>query len=232
MQTLAQRHRLNVLAQRQAAAAPADPHGPPTGSAYELMQAQLHEHLRTLKSIKSVERKIDVKSGMLIEYDAYLEGVLQADAGGQNLVLATLLVWNLDAGKWQRALQLARYALKHGLKMPDNYQRDLPTLLVDEVSEAVIAGKLAGNEAMQALAVVLELTCDTDVPDQARAKIYKALGWAVMGKTATLDVDPKKLPAGACEQALPALTRALELFPQIGVKKDVERLQRRIGAAP
>jgi len=227
MQTPAQRHRLRALAARQAPAS--DPHGQPQGSAYELMQAQLHEHLRTLKGIKSVERKIEAKRAMLADYDAYLDGVLAADKGGPDVVLTTLLVWHLDVGAWSVALALAGYAIRHGLALPDQYQRDLPTLLLDEVSDAVIAGKLEGIPALAHLHTVERLTEGKDAPDQARAKLYKAAGWALMGKTRSRYTDPKDgLPLPDCQLALQHLTRALELDPNAGVKKDVERLQRRI----
>ncbi|MCL1961301.1 MAG: phage terminase small subunit [Desulfovibrionaceae bacterium] len=198
------------------------------GHEHELLLAQLYEHRKTLKDIQSVERKIEAKRAMLANYDAYLDGVLQADAGGDDVVLATVLVWHIDAGHWQRALQLAAYALKHGLRLPDQYQRDLPTLLLDEFSDAAIAGQLAGDDAAQALAAVLQLTEGRDAPDQARAKLHKAIGWAAMGKTRTRDVDIKALPLAACQAAMGHLSRAIELDAQAGVKKDVERLQRRI----
>lgn len=229
-QTPAQRARLKTLAALAAASGQQDPHGEPTGTAYELMQAQLHEHMRTLKGIQSVERKIDAKRTMLADFEAYLDGVLQADAGGQDVVLATVLVWHLDAGNWARALQLAGYALRHGVKLPDQYSRDLPTLLLDEVSDAAIAGKLVGAEAVEALNQVSALTEGLDAPDQARAKLHKAAGWALMGKTSTQDVDPKNLPQEVCASALPLLRRAIELHAQVGVKKDVERLERIVNA--
>ena len=76
-----------VLAATDAATGAKDPHGEPTGTAYELMAAQLHAHMRTLHAIKSVERKIEAKRTMLGDFDAYLDGVLQADAGGQDVVV-------------------------------------------------------------------------------------------------------------------------------------------------
>lgn len=192
------------------------------------MLAQLHAHLRTLKSIQSVERKIDAKRTMLGDFDNYVDGVLEADAGAQDPVVTTLLVWHLDVGNWRQGLQLADYCLRHGLQLPDQYQRDLPTLLLDEVSEAAIAGKLAGADALTALAQVDLLTQDKDAPDQARAKLFKAIGWAAIGKTATHDVDAKQLHLEQVQIALPRLQRAIELHAQVGVKKDVERLERRL----
>ena len=161
--------------------------------------------------------------------------VLPGQAGGPVLrgagvvgVLTTLLVWHLGTGQWARGLGLADYALRHGLALPDQYQRDLPTLLLDEVSEAAIKGYLAGVDAAVYLARVDLLTRERDAPDQARAKLHKAIGWALIGKTATHDVDPKDLPVDQCQLPLPHLQRAIELFAQVGVKKDVERLERRV----
>lgn len=227
--TPAQRHRARVLAAQAAEASAAEsPHGEMQGGAYELMQAQLHEHLRTLKNIQSVQLKVQAKHTMLADYEPYLDGVLQADAGVPDIVLSTVLVWHIDVGNWNRALQIADYAMRHSLPLPDKYQRDLPTLLMDEISEAAIAGRLAGAEALATLAQVDMLTAEKDAPDQARAKLYKAIGWAAMGKTSTHDVDPKTLQLDMVQIALPRLRRAIELHVQIGVKKDVERLERRL----
>ena len=225
-QTPAQRHRMTAMAAMAAASSTQNPHGEPTGSAYELTLAQLHAHMRTLKDIKSVERKIEAKRTMLADLDAYLNGVLLADAGGQDTVLSTVLVWHLDAGNWARALELATYAMRHGVALPDKYERNLPTLLLDEVSEAAIAGKFTGVDAAVILAKVDMLTEGHDTHDQARAKLHKAIGWTLLGKTATQDVDPKTLPIDRCAAALRHLERAMELNGQAGVKKDVERLDR------
>lgn len=227
--TPAQRHRARVLATQAAqAAATQNPHGEMQGGPYELMQAQLHAHMLTLRGIQSIQLKSVAKRTMLADYEPYLDGVLQADAGVPDVVLSTVLVWHIDVCNWPRAMQLAEYAIRHGLPLPDKYQRDLPTLLLDEVSEAAIAGRLVGPEALATLARVDLLTAGKDAPDQARAKLCKAIGWAAMGKTATQDVDPKTLQLDAVQIALPQLRRAIDLYAQVGVKKDVERLERRL----
>ena len=227
--TPAQRHRARVLAALQAqAAAAADPYGPMLGAEHELMLAQLHQHLRTLKSIQSVERKIEAKRTLVGDFDNYLAGVLQADAGAQDAVVTTVLVWHLDVGNWVQALQLADYALRHQLQLPDRYNRNLPTLLLDEVSEAALKGELTGHTALVTLAKVDQLTAELDAHDQARAKLHKAIGWACMGKTATQDVEVKELALDMATLAMQHLTRAMALNDKVGVKKDVERLERRL----
>lgn len=228
-QTPAQRHRARVLAAEHAAkAAATDPHGPMQGSEHQLMLATLHAHKATLKTIKAVENKIAAKAKFLPDFDAYLDGVLQADAGAQDPVLVEIFVWHMDVGHWPRALELADYALRHSLKMPDQYNRDLPAVLMEESADAAIAGKLTGPDALATLARVDMLTTGLDIHDQVRAKLHKAIGWAAMGKTTTTDVDPKQLELQPVQVALEHLARAVTLFEKVGVKKDVERLERRL----
>lgn len=223
------RHLQRMAAAEAAARADAPQQMPSAAShARELMLAQLYEHTKTLKGFQSVEKKIAAKAEMVLVYDDYIDGVLKAGQGEDDPIVTTLLVWNIDAGRYDRALQIAAYVLARGLKLPDQYQRDVPTLLLDEFSEAAIAGKLAGEQALKILSALGALTEGHDAPDQANAKFWKALGWATMGKTRTVEVDPKELALEPCQHARTYLTRALELDANVGVKKDVERLQRRI----
>lgn len=228
-QTPAQRHRMRRLAAQQTAQHEAqNAHGQTVGSAWELQLAQLHQHRLQLKEMQSVEKKVAAKQALLPEYDAYLDGVLQARPGTQDDVLATVLVWHIDAGNFARALQLAQYALASGIKPPDQYNRNLPTIVQDEVAEAILGGKLAGSDALQIAARTMELTAQADTPDQAKAKLYKAAGWAALGKTGSHDVDMQTRTLADCQQALPLLQRAMELDARAGVKKDIERLERRL----
>ena len=228
-QTPAQRHRIHRLASQQAAQSAAEnAHGKTVGTAYELQLAQLHQHRLRLKDMHSVEKKIEAKRAMLPEYDAYLDGVLQAQPGTQDNVVATAMVWHIDAGNFARGLQLAAYALASGIQPPDQYNRNLPTIVQDEVAEAILSGKLSGQDAMQIAAHAMALTNEADTPDQAKSKLYKAAGWAALGKTGTHDVDMATRTLKACKEALPLLQRAMELDTRAGVKKDIERLERRI----
>lgn len=222
----AQQVRQRKLAAQAAEQAPA---GETTGSAYELMQAQLYEHRKTLKAIQSIERKIEAKRGFLPLYWPWVDGVLSAGTGAQDLVLTTVFVWAIDCGEYRRALDIAAYVLDYGLSLPDQYARDPATTLIDEVSEAALKGRIPEQaEAIGVLNRVQAMTDDRDVPDQARAKLHKAIGYALVGRTAASEVDYKAVPLYAAQAALPHLHRALELFDGVGVKKDIERLERRV----
>ena len=217
-----------LAAKQQAQADAANVHGETVGEAFELMMMQMRQHRSDLKAIKSIESKIEAKRQLLPLYDAYVDGVMQARPGTQDQIIARVMVWSLDAGLYKRGIDIAEYMLAAGLNPPDDYQRNVATILQDEISTAVCDGKLSGDEAMQTILRVMGLTTTADTPDQPKARLCKAAGWALIGKTSTSDADIAKLTPEVCAQALPYLQRAIELDKLAGVKKDIERLERRV----
>ena len=231
LQTPAQMHRMrHSLIVQAALAAALNHHGETQGSDYELQMAQLYEFKKRLKDVQSMAGKAQLKAKLLPEMDGYLDAVIAANAGTYDEVLMTALIWSIDAGLYQRALELAEYAVRHELKMPDQYQRTLATALQDEFADAVLTGALVGDDAMTIAGKVLQLTDALDSHDQAKAKLYKAGGYALLGKTTTNGADLKKVKLPACEKALPLLRQAMALHAGIGVKKDIERLEQRLKA--
>lgn len=182
-------------------------------SQYELMQAQLHTHMLQLKKIQSVQSKILLKKELLPEYQAYLEGVMQADSGSPDSVLMTLLVWFLDVGDWQNALTLADYALRHDMTMPDRFQRTTGCVIAENVAEASIAdAAISLDELQQFWALVGE----QDMPDKVKAKMHKALGL----NEVLQQQEPKN--------ALNHLQTALSLDNRAGVKPQIKTLQKQL----
>lgn len=214
------------------ASANTEPGGPTTGSQYELHLYQLAEDKRRLKAIQSIKSKIALKAKLLPNYQAWIDGVLSAGKGGQDDVLTTLLVWHIDVGEYERAVTIARYAVEHKMTLPDQYERDIPTMLLDEFSGAYLNGPLAQDaaQAVHILTAIADLTKHSDTPDQARAKLHKALGLAQLALANAGD-DKGDFAASLVADAqasLINLKRAVELFEGVGVKKDIERLERRL----
>lgn len=190
----------------------------PDATQYELHLAQLAEHRRALHRIKSVQRKIEFKAKVLPEYMPYIEGVLKGDSGAPDDVVTTVMVWCIDTGDIVTALDIADYVLRHKLEMPDQYKRDAATVVAEETAQYALR-ELADNKSnvdASSLATKLEFTLFNtnafDMPDEVRAKLRKAYGYALRESD----------PAVALEQ----LQKALALDPRCGVKKDIERLER------
>lgn len=211
--------------QRHSAAAlgAAVEHGAPdpaAASQYELMLHKLAEDKRRLKDIKAVERKIAVKAELLPEYLPWVEGALEAGSGRQDDVLMTVFVWAIDIGQFPLALRICAYAIEHGLTMPDQYQRDVPSVMAEELADGAIKAIEAEQTAdLASIEQTLALVAGQDMHDPILAKLYKAYGYALR-------------QAGRLVEAQQALQRALQLFDKVGVKKDIERLETAIKNSP
>lgn len=186
-----------------------------TGSAYELMLAKLAEDKRVLKGIQSLEQKIAVKAQRLPEYAPWILGVLEADQATHDDVFGTTMVWRIDTGDIDGALPMAEHMLRHELKLPEHYQRDTATLVVEEIADHALHAPDAVTA--EQLLYTGALTEGRDMPDEVRAKLHKATGLA--------------LRASAPAQAIEHLQRALQLNPRIGLKAEIAKLQKQLASA-
>lgn len=214
MPTPAQAHFLRVSAVVASAAAAADnPLQNATG--YELMLAKLAEDRRRLKGIQSMEAKADVKREILPEYAPWVDGVLTSGSGAQDEVLMSVMVWRIDAGDYAGAMDIAAYAIAHKLLMPDRYQRTTGTVIAEEIADAAKRAR-EGNVLFDPDIILraMTLTEFTDMPDQVRAKLHKEFGLALF------DIDKSV--------ALGHLQRATQLHDKVGVKKEMEKLEREL----
>jgi hypothetical protein len=185
---------------------------------YELMLAKLNADRRALKGVQSVARKVELKRKLLPEYADYVAGVLSGGRGAQDDVLVMVMIWRIDAQDFDGALEIASYALAHRLSLPDQFERSLASAVAEQFADAALSAFMDGASFGAAhLELTEQLTRDADMHDQVRAKLYKALGYALQ------DVD--------AQCALDYLRRALSLNDRVGVKKDIDRLSKLIEAS-
>jgi len=177
------------------------------GNLHELMMIQLVDHKKQLKGTQSVERKAEIKTKILPDYIPYISGTLEADSGAQDEIVMTIMLWRIDVGDIQGALEIAEYALRHDLQTPEQFNRDTATLIAEEVAE--IALRMDEPDIKQ-LIHTLEITKEKDMPDEVRAKLHKAIGTALGESNVDL--------------ALEHLNRALQLHKKSGVIKQIEKL--------
>ena len=190
-------------------------------TAYEQMLVKLAADCRTLKQIRSNERKADKKRELLPFYLPWVTGVLANGKGAQDDIVMTVMLWRLDADDIPGALEIARYAMTYGLTMPvGGHRRTTPYLLAEEV--ALAAQRLRDAKQPVELANLLDtlaLTERADMPDIVRAKLHKITGYQLRD-------------AGELTEALAHLQRAIQLERTVGVKKDIENLERQLKPKP
>ena len=190
-------------------------------TAYENILHRLRADQAQLSNIQGNDRKAAYKRKVLPNYRGWIEGVLESQSGVADEVFTRTLVWHIDAGLYTEALHMAEYAIQFKLPLPDNYNRTLATVLVDEICDWSLAVKASGkeDEVTASLADLLSLeriTAQSDMPDGARAKLYKVIGL-------TLKNDDKQQAL-----ALEYLQKAILIDKDIGVKKEIEQLLRAV----
>nr|WP_313078107.1 phage terminase small subunit [Moraxella sp.] len=212
--SLAKKHKQSVIAQSEVA----KPTSEGFGSNYDMLNLKLVEDRRTLHSIQSILGKIAKKSELLPHYDDWINATLSTGTGKSDPLLTTLMLWHIDVGNFERGLDIADYALKHRLTMPDNHQRTLATVVAEEVADT--AKRLMQAEQPFDEGQVLRastMTADQDVPDQVRAKLAKIIG------ELTEDANP--------ELALAQYKTAIKHDAKSGVKGSIKRLEKQLGSS-
>lgn len=178
-----------------------------------LMLRKLEEDRRSLLRIQSMQRRKEFKRAVLVHYLPWIDGVMRSGKSTQDDVLVTAIVWLTDIGEPTRALPLAAYALKHGMTLP-GFARTLPTIIAEEIADAEqLKYDLSEPLNLSVLQQALEITEPYDMPDEARAKLYKVLGYALEQNSET-------------QKAKMAFEQALRMHSRVGVKKDLSRLNR------
>lgn len=231
-------HRQRVLATLAEAAGEAGERTRANANEYELMLVKLHADRRRLKTVQSTERKIAVKRELLPAYAAWCEGVMAADCPRQDEVFMTVLIWTIDTGDFATALPMARHAIAQDLVLPDRFARTTACLIAEEMAETALKHEGAALAAdLPQLLACAELVAACDMPDEVRAKLFKACAYAHRAAAAAASGAEPAAAAPAAEvaehrrQALELLTRALQLHDKCGVKKDIERLERELRAS-
>ncbi len=204
------RIRAEKIARIEAEASAAGDESTASGSEYEMTLIRLNGHRKQLSAVKSRVRKVELKRKLLPDYEPYVSGVLASGSGVQDEVLVTLMVWRIDIGDHDGALDIADYALRHGFVMPERFRRDVATLIAEEIADALLATQ-ASDDTRAVMTRTLDLTQSHDMPDEVRAKLNKAAGLA----WETIDR----------QKALDHYKRALELNPRVGVKTVLRKLE-------
>lgn len=206
--------------------------GTPADRAAAEIALRLTHDLRRLKEIKSIDRKIEAKRQMLPQYKAWIMGVLSADAGvGTGIsadVVPTCMVWSIDVGAYDDALAIGEFLLRHHVAMPKRYERDVATILVEEIADAALKVQNTGKAfPLSVIDTADNLTNGLDIHDQVRAKLLKAIGIEQLRKAEDIPAESSQVPL---ESALINLREAQRLFDRIGVKDRVKRAEKLLAA--
>lgn len=216
--TPAQAHKQQVLAEQAAQ------NGEDINAAepYRRLLASLNADRSVLSQIKAVSDKVQAKKGMILKYLPWLEDVYQAGAPSESdPVFTTALLWLIDIGDLDTAVPYILFAIKHGMKVQDDYRRDLPDLLVEELAEQLATGAaLSPENHAELLALLSSMDDETgmhtiNLTDIVRAKFFKACG-------------ERAEEVGDVQGAVGYYESALQYSDKIGVKSRIASLKKQL----
>lgn len=153
-------------------------------NAYEQQLLQLNSDKNRLKNIQSKQNKIELKRQLLPNYKPYVEGILEVKPGVQDAVITEILVWAIDIGDYEFALDIAEYVLEYGLKLPDRFERSEACFITEDIADEFlktlktdVAVDITVLERLEKLITDGTLAqSKRDMPDEVKAKLYLALG--------------------------------------------------------
>ena len=187
---------------------------------YQHLLKQLHADKAILKNIKSHQDKQQAKADLLPQYAEWLQGVLTSGAIAESdQITPTLLVWQLDCGLLNETMPLEQIAMNSKAESPDEFQRSLPEIIVEQYAEQISAGAEITPENINILVGWATEKSENgqhvhNLPDLIRAKMLKAAGEYFE------DVEPPNQ-----ELVLSLYSQAVEYNNKIGLKKKIAQLQ-------
>lgn len=176
------------------------------------IELRLFNHMSQLKDTKSTQEKIAKKTEWLPEYLGYIDGSLAVSPSAQNTTLVTLMVWAVDAGEYELAVRIAEYAILNDMVMPEGYSREIAEFVTEQCAEDFNNDSDLAIAHAELIKKIIELGVGEQMVDEARAKIYRALGNALK------DAQPF--------EALNAYKNALRLNSKVGCKKELTALEK------
>jgi len=203
------------------------------GQEYALLRVLLHDNLRSLADIQSIEARNPRKADYAKAFADWIEGVLAAgntqDSAAQDEILVTNMIWAFDYRDIDYGLRLAAHAIRFHLALPGRFKSTLPCFVAETVADIALDSPAAVTHA-QLLALVGMLG-EADMPDQVKAKLAKAVGRSYAAAAEAFDPSSENAAAGGkaalTSAALEWLTRARSLdAKKAGVAKEIEALTR------
>ena len=176
------------------------------------IELRLSNQLDQLEHVRGIDLKIAKKREWYQEYLGFIEGSIAVSPAQQNDALMHLMVWAIDVGDYANAVKIGQFAVLNNMVLPVNYKRGVAELLTEDCAEAFLADPVLAQQSLDIIQHIIDVGYGQDMVVQARAKIFKAQGLALM------DSQPA--------EALNALKTALHLHDKAGVKKDIDKLER------
>lgn len=196
---------------------PADALSSPANARKHLMlqEAALDVDLDRLSAINGLAGRQALKRDELLpKYQDYVQRYCESGLNFPNRVLVQVMIWLFDTEEFESGMELAHFAIEQGQQMPERFKRDIQTFVADAVIEWAYTEHNAKRSPEPYLSDLLPLVDgEWALTEQIPAKCHKLIGIRAME-----DKD--------WGTAMLHFTRAVELYPSVGVGTRIENCLR------
>lgn len=199
---------------------------------FHLQKLELESDVAQLRSLPRTEDRIEMKRDELLpRWLPTVEAYLAGDKRYANPALVYCVIWLLDTGEMEKALDWADIAIAEGQVMPENFKSTLPAFVADTVMEWAINEAAAGHSIEPYFSRTFNNIRDKwRLHEDINAKWFKFAGLYMLRDhngtpraTAVEDVD-------TLEQADALLAQAEKYNRNAGVKTMRVKIQARINS--
>ncbi|EOA2952921.1 TPA: phage terminase small subunit [Yersinia enterocolitica] len=227
-----QRQQARQLAERRAARLAETPMAGAAQESQHIKLLALGNDLKQLHGMELIADKQAFKQEVLLpRWMPHAQAYLDGERVYQNPVLVYCIIWLLDTGQFELALQWADIAIAQGQKTPDGFKSELPSFVAHFILDWAETEAERGHSTEPYFSQLFEKVRDTwRLNERLTARYYRFAGLQLLrgedGKALASAVnDPDKLM-----QADQLLERAEWLHPKIQVKTQRQRIAARLRA--
>jgi len=194
---------------------------------FDLFKVAIDADLAQLKKISDVSDKRDYKAKAIEdnEYMAYLNRYKASDANHPNSVVTWLVIWLVDLGRWNTALEYLPMLIEQEQRLPTAFKtEDWPTFFIDQLYDEGAKYLAKGRDAIEQSQVMKLFSYMTAHFEQQEWVVNEVVGGKLFAMAAKLEVA-----AFNYGNAYNYCTKAMALNDKAGVKKLAKELAKTIG---
>jgi len=194
---------------------------------FDLFKVAIDADLAQLKKISDVSDKRDYKAKAIEdnEYMVYLNSYKASGANHPNSVVTWLVIWLVDLGRWNTALEYLPMLIEQEQRLPTAFKtEDWPTFFIDQLYDEGAKHLAKGRDAIEQSQVMKLFSYMTAHFEQQEWVVNEVVGGKLFAMAAKLEQTTFNYG-----NAYSYCTKATALNDKAGVKKLAKELAKAIG---
>ena len=195
-----------------------------------LQLLELERDRERLAALPRIQDRVELKRNELLpKWLPHVERYLSAGKVWPNPVFAWCIIWLFDTGELERALDWADIAIAQDQPTPDRLKSRFPAFVADQILAWAELQAESGHAIEPYFSRVFKhIREDWRLHEKHTAKFYKFAGEFLLRDSSGTPAPSIITDREALSRAFELLTVADKLWPKIGVKSRINRIEARL----